>query len=190
MSNKAVSNNPYESPQTSTDVEYIDSYKPKIFTTKGRIGRLRYLAYSMIYNFLVMFLIGIVSSVMMPMLSNGNTGESGVVILLIIGMVYLPVILVFFIAARRRLHDLDHTGWFSLLMIVPVINMMFGLYLLFASGSPQANQYGPPPQTNSVLEIIIGLVAPIVITGILVAIAIPAYQGYVEKAKQAQSVSP
>jgi len=182
--------NPYESPLTSEGLTQLDSYKPKIFTTKGRIGRLRYLAYSMIYNFIIMFLMGIMSAILIPMLASNDSGEPGAAMAIMMILLYVPVILTFFIVARRRLHDLDRTGWLTLLMIVPLINVLFGLYLLFGSGSPETNKYGPPPQANTALEIIIGLIAPIVIIGILAAVAIPSYQDYVERAKQAQTQAP
>ena len=190
MSNGQDENNPYESPLTSEGLTQLDSYKPKIFSVKGRIGRLRYLAYSMLYNFILMFLVGIMSAILIPVLANNESGEPGVAMTIVMILFYVPVILTFFIVARRRLHDLDRTGWLTLLMIVPIINALFGLYLLFGPGSPQTNKYGPPPQANTALEIIIGLIAPIVIIGILAAVAIPSYQQYVEKAKQAQAQVP
>ena len=181
MSNEAIGSDPYESPQTSPDIEQLDSYKPEIFSTKGRIGRLRYLAYSMIYNFIIMFLIGILSAILIPMVA-GDEGESGAMMVVVMALIYLPVFAVFFIVARRRLHDLDRTGWLTLLMFVPLINVIFGLYLLFGSGSPGMNKYGPAPQENTALEIIICLIVPIFI-GILAAIAIPSYQDYANRAQ-------
>ncbi|MBR2519581.1 MAG: DUF805 domain-containing protein [Selenomonadaceae bacterium] len=45
----------------------------------------------------------------------------------------------------RRLHDLNKTGWLALLVLVPVVNVFFALYLLFAPGSVGANDYGADP---------------------------------------------
>ena len=45
----------------------------------------------------------------------------------------------------RRLHDLNKTGWLALLMLVPVVNTIFSLYLLFAPGTVGANDYGADP---------------------------------------------
>lgn len=45
----------------------------------------------------------------------------------------------------RRLHDLDKTGWLALLVLVPVVNAFFVLYLFFAPGTVGANDYGADP---------------------------------------------
>ncbi|MFK5950732.1 MAG: DUF805 domain-containing protein [Methylococcales bacterium] len=187
MNDETASNNPYESPQTTAGINQLESYKPEIFSAKGRIGRLRYLAYSMIYNFLIMFFLGILMAIMIPMLNNSDTGEASPMMTLVMVLMYLPVFYIFFIVARRRLHDLDRTGWLSLLMLVPLINVIFGLYLLFGAGSSGTNKYGPPPQPNSAVEIVVGLIAPVVIIVILAAIAIPSYQDYVQRAQEVQT---
>lgn len=45
----------------------------------------------------------------------------------------------------RRLHDLNKTGWLCLIMLIPVINTLFGIYLLFAPGTVGYNDYGADP---------------------------------------------
>ena len=42
----------------------------------------------------------------------------------------------------RRCHDLDKSGWFSLLLGIPVINIFFGCYLTFVRGTIGPNKYG------------------------------------------------
>lgn len=45
----------------------------------------------------------------------------------------------------KRCHDLDKTGWFVLLLAVPLLNAVVLLYLLFARGTYGDNAYGPDP---------------------------------------------
>lgn len=49
----------------------------------------------------------------------------------------------------RRLHDLGHSGWFSLLMFIPIVGpfLWLGLFIYcgFFSGQPGENKYGPAP---------------------------------------------
>lgn len=44
----------------------------------------------------------------------------------------------------RRLHDLDTSGWWSLLSLLHIIGGFFIIFLAFMQGSPEKNYYGPP----------------------------------------------
>ena len=44
----------------------------------------------------------------------------------------------------KRLHDLNHSGWFSLILYLPVVNFFLLLYLAFRRGLPVENQFGYP----------------------------------------------
>jgi hypothetical protein len=66
--------------------------------------------------------------------------------------------------------------------LVPLANLIFW----FLPGTDGSNRYGPPPPPNSALVIVVGLVVPILLVAVMAAIAIPAYQSYVERARAAQ----
>ena len=61
-------------------------------------------------------------------------------------------VLLWFIIAQsvKRLHDSDHSGWYLLLIIVPVLGQIFALYLLYLlfmkDGFAYENTYGPDPK--------------------------------------------
>ena len=55
--------------------------------------------------------------------------------------IFLPPLLA---VSVRRLHDSDRTGWFVLLLFVPLINL-FCLALLCLPGTPGSNRYGAQP---------------------------------------------
>ncbi|MBV8634011.1 MAG: DUF805 domain-containing protein, partial [Burkholderiaceae bacterium] len=135
-------------------------------------------------NFVIMFFFGILAAVMIPGMGHGNSAGAGLVFLLL-GVL---VVATSFIYTRRRLHDLDQTGWLSLLLFVPLIGFFFSLYLLFAPGTDGSNSYGPAPakQSGGIIWVIIAIPVFIALIGILAAIAIPAYQGYVNKARAAK----
>ena len=54
---------------------------------------------------------------------------------------------------KRRLNDLDKSGWWQLLYLVPIVNILFALYLLFWPGTKGSNNYGLQPAKNSPLFI-------------------------------------
>ena len=171
--------NPYSAPNAAPELGE-ESYQPKIFSFGGRIGRLRYLTYSMIYNVVLYFVVGIATAVFLPMLSEGN-----MVLGIALVLFYIAALAMFVVLASRRLHDLDKSAWLLLLFIVPLANFILALYMIFASGTEGSNKFGLAPVKNHP-ALWLGLLGPFVFMGILAAVAVPAYQDYVERAKAAQ----
>lgn len=63
------------------------------------------------------------------------------------GYVLCAVFLFFYgIQVIKRLHDVNLSGWFALLILIPSINFIFFLYLLFAGGTIGMNKYGYDPK--------------------------------------------
>jgi uncharacterized membrane protein YhaH (DUF805 family) len=183
--------NPYSTPDAALENEQQEFYQPKIFSFKGRIGRLRYMAYGIGTYFVVM-------AVFMPilggtMLMGGSMpvpGEGGISIPMIAAMVifYIAVILLSVAFGKRRLNDLNRSGWWILILIVPLVNLLMTIYILFFPGSSEANDFGPPPVANSLGVKILGWLFPVIfLLGIVAAIAVPQYQQYVSQAGQAQT---
>lgn len=177
-------NNPYSAPDAVLTVPMTDdTYEPSMFSLHGRIGRLRYLAYSFLLS-LVMMAIGAAITGIVAAIT-----QSPIAIMVTAGVfVYIPSFFIAFVLAKRRLNDLDRTGWLSLVMLVPLVNLILALYMIFGAGTPAENRFGPRPAKNSRAVVICGLLLPVLIAviGILAAIAIPAYQDYVVRAKAAQ----
>ena len=47
--------------------------------------------------------------------------------------------------AVRRLHDLNLSGLWYLLVLVPLLGFLLNLVLAFLPGNPGENRFGPPP---------------------------------------------
>ena len=45
----------------------------------------------------------------------------------------------------RRCHDHGHSGWAILVGLIPIIGIVFFIYLGFIKGKDEPNQYGPSP---------------------------------------------
>ncbi len=175
--------NPYESPKSNPATSSEQTYPPKIFALNGRIGRLRYLAYGMLATVLTMFVMGILSAILIPMIASSGMSESMMVVLMLI--LYMPLIVFSIIFMKRRLNDLDKSGWWQLLAYIPLLGIIFALYMVFWPGTKGSNNYGLQPEKNSALLVIAGLILPVILIGILAAIAVPAYQDYAQRAQQA-----
>lgn len=190
MNNAITQENPYESPDYIEKNTSDERYQPKIFSLNGRIGRLRYFAYSWLYNVLSMVIMGILVAIFIPALTEGDPEAPNGMMFAIMGLLYLPVFFCFIVAARRRLHDLNSNGWLSLLVLVPLVNFFFAIYLLVWPGTSETNDYGPRTTSNPVLLILIGLLGPIMVIGVLAAVALPAYQDFLALSQQAPLQAP
>ena len=45
----------------------------------------------------------------------------------------------------RRLHDKDRSGWWLLIVLVPIIGILLLLYWFVTRGTPGSNRFGPDP---------------------------------------------
>lgn len=183
-------NNPYNAPgaDLSQHQSGAGTYDPEVFAVNGRIGRLRYLAYSVLLGLLSMVVVFIVAAIggVIAALTKSQT-----LMMVMIFLAYIPVLAVTFILAKRRLNDMDYSGWLSLLTLIPFVGILVYLWLIFGSGDAEANKYGPPPSANSGLVIAGACIMPlflVAIIGILAAVAIPAYQQYTLKAQAAKAL--
>jgi uncharacterized membrane protein YhaH (DUF805 family) len=52
----------------------------------------------------------------------------------------------------RRLHDLDRSGWWLLIVLIPLIGLIVLIYWYVQPGTPGTNQFGPPPTTVPALS--------------------------------------
>lgn len=50
----------------------------------------------------------------------------------------------FFICSVKRFHDLNMSGWLSVLILVPFVGFIFGIFLTFIAGTDGVNSYGDP----------------------------------------------
>ena len=119
----------------------IDWAKQNIFTTEGRLNRLKYFQYTLLVS-LACGVLEIVAVVLASKITGWNEGW----FLSAIGFAAsLPMFFGNAMVSVRRCHDLNMSGKWVLLSVVPIVNLLFGIYLLFAKGNYGFNQYGPDP---------------------------------------------
>jgi uncharacterized membrane protein YhaH (DUF805 family) len=172
--------NPYRAP--SVDVSSMiddgtyDQTNP--LSPKGRFGRLSYLAW--------IFLVGIAMYAVMAVLgvaifgasmfTSGANGVPGAGMALLLPL-ELVAFVFFALIAIRRLHDCNASGWWLLLIVVPLVNVVFGLFLVLKAGSEGGNRFGSPRLTRGwerVLAYInIGFMVLALVGGIVAAVVIP-----------------
>jgi uncharacterized membrane protein YhaH (DUF805 family) len=168
--------NPYRAPAAAV-ADAADEYQPvNIYSASGRIGRARYIAYTLGLSILFGL---VVAGVAGALGAAGSAGLAGIATIVI----YLGLLVWMFRLTIQRAHDFNTTGWLSILMLIPLVNLLFW----FIPGTDGENRFGGKTPPNSVLVLIAAWLVPIVfIGGILAAIALPAYSDYVKRAQAKQ----
>lgn len=119
----------------------MEGIKEKYFTTYGRLNRWPYFVRGSILAIIV-FLIDLVIDP--PAVFNGGWVAVPSVSW-ILNCLKVLFIIPSFTLIIRRLHDLNYSGWWALLVFVPCVNFILGIYLTFFSGTVGENRFGADP---------------------------------------------
>ena len=139
---------PYAPPRSVVGDDLPEYASLKVFTINGRIGRLRYLAWTLVLTVAMLVAGGIIATAGFAVATASPT--AGMILGALLGFALCVAILVVSVQIGvQRLHDLGWSGWLYLLNLVPLVNSIFPLLLLVLPGNPGANQYGAPPPRNS-----------------------------------------
>ena len=122
---------------SSADKEAV--FKELFFTSKGRLNRKSYIYRSIFLSLVLCVVQGVLTFA-------ANTIGA---LELLFAVVAFGFSLFGFVSnimmGVRRLHDLDLSGWWMLLLCVPLINFFFAIYIYFFKGTEGPNQYGEDP---------------------------------------------
>ena len=156
------------------------------FKASGRFGRLSYAAWTFLFSLVIGIAVVIIAFTFGFTSSQELTGLSTAG-MIVIAILYIVCLYVSFVFTIRRLHDRNNTGWLSLLMLIPAVNLIFMIYLFAAKGTEGNNDYGPKRPTlgwERVLGWIYIILIPLALVFAVVAtIMSPTYEGYVEKSE-------
>lgn len=102
-------------------------------TSADRLGRVRFITYTIsLYSIFFLISILILISIENPSAWDDAYGVIRV-IWVFVGLPYFLIRIV-----RPRLHDMGMSGWFGLLLFIPVINLVMLLALMLAPGQAKA----------------------------------------------------
>lgn len=104
----------------------------------GRTSRKQYWMFAL-FSFLISLGLSIVENVMGLKASAASTGILSSIYSLVI---FLPSLGL----AVRRLHDLNKSGWWLLMLFVPIVGWIVLLVFMLTMGDQAENQYGKQPQ--------------------------------------------
>src|SRR5262245_7995065 len=122
----ATAANPYRAPAAAVADNVTEEYgEVSLFSASGRIGRARYIAYGM----------GVYIAVMAVIVVGALLGTLGFVVM---AVGYIAMLVMMFMLTIQRCHDFNTTGWLSLLVLVPLANLLF----LIVPGTDGENRFG------------------------------------------------
>ncbi|MFJ4251423.1 DUF805 domain-containing protein [Pseudomonas sp. DTU12.3] len=139
---------PYAPPRANVGESLPAFATLKPFSVEGRIGRLRYLAWSMVLTLVTLPIIGIFALIALGLVGADST--SGLIIGGIFAVfLFLALLIASIMFSVQRLHDIGWSGWLWLLTLVPFVGSFFPFVVMIVPGNSVANRYGPPPPPNS-----------------------------------------
>jgi uncharacterized membrane protein YhaH (DUF805 family) len=118
---------------------FIKCLTSKYFTFQGRAQRSEFW-YFVLFYLVVLFIAGLIDGLAgFTYVIDGAEGDEdrGILTTIIIILTFLPYLSV----AIRRLHDLNRTGWWLWLLIVPIVNFYLIVLLCF-QGTVGSNHFG------------------------------------------------
>ncbi len=115
-----------------------------IFTTKGRINRGRFFKF-----YILVTLMGATATFVTSCMATLLTGDPNGTLVKMITITWAVLATAgACMLMVRRLHDLNKNGAFFLVSFIPVVGLIFIVYLFFAEGQVGWNQYGADPLTE------------------------------------------
>ena len=155
VGNKYFPRSPVFQWSTPNDASFKTAFKDNYFNFTGRLNRWPYIARNILLSSIVSFIFGILfipaQILFWPILFGLGYHDVGAglifvglcgLALLVIGIFFMLCYISLYV---KRCHDLGHSGWMVLLMLIPLINFCLILYLFFAKGTRGPNEYGEDP---------------------------------------------
>ncbi|MGE8155139.1 DUF805 domain-containing protein [Pseudomonas vancouverensis] len=146
--NASEPTSPYAPPRANVGEAVAEFATLKPFSFEGRIGRLRYLAWTMVLTLILLAVCSTFALIALGLISADSTAG-----LILGGLLALILFVAFaFVSIQitvQRLHDIGWSGWLWLLNLVPFVGSIFPFVTMIMPGNKVGNRYGPPPPPNS-----------------------------------------
>jgi uncharacterized membrane protein YhaH (DUF805 family) len=119
---------------------YLEAVKNKYAVFDGRAHRQEFW-YFILFYFLIYFALSIVDQVTGTFSMETGAG-------LLSGIYALAMLVPSLAVGARRLHDTGRSGWWQLLMLIPILGGLILIFFFVLDSEPGDNQYGPNPKSS------------------------------------------
>ena len=86
-------------------------------------------------------------SVILGLFANAGMYLSQSAGLFLSSVIYLAIYLPIMEATVRRLHDIDKSGWYILIGLIPILGWIYMIVILSRKGTNGSNRFGEQPVT-------------------------------------------
>ena len=121
---------------------YLEVLK-KYAVFDGRARRQEYWMF-ILFNIIITAVLALIDSLIGTVIRQAGFG-------LLQGLYDLAVLIPSIALTVRRLHDTGRTGWWILIVLIPVIGGIVLLIFMLLDSEPGENQYGPNPKTQEAI---------------------------------------
>lgn len=140
---------PYAPPRSQAVVATDEYSDLQLWGVTGRLGRMRYIAWTFVGTLLTLPLFGLAAAFFAVSMT------AGFIAIAVAVLAAIPLLVFNIQVTVKRLHDVGWSGWLVLLCLVPIANLVVYVVALFVPGTPGRNQYGAPPPANSTAVVVL-----------------------------------
>ena len=132
----------------------MEKIKELYFTFSGRIDRGQFILGQLgLIALIVVFtvLMGVMAAVPFGAHSQGQDMDFNITAIIIMLITFIAMIASFIGSVAlhiKRFHDIDMSGWWTLLAYLPYIGLLVSLIICFIPGTPGENRFGPALSSN------------------------------------------
>ncbi|MDD1017292.1 DUF805 domain-containing protein [Pseudomonas rubra] len=140
-------------------------FADQVMSPKGRIGRIRLLAWSLA------LLGAMIAGTLLVSLLVSWVWDDLAALVLVGALIARIMSMIFFV---KRLHDLNWSGWLCWLVLLPWVGNILLLLLLVMPGNRGENRFGPAPPPNSkAMVILASLWLVLIVAGVVLTVFRP-----------------
>ncbi len=147
MNTAASPHSIYSAPKAVIETE-VEEENSKWYSVHGRIGVIKNLAHVAVI-YLYFFAVFVAMEAIQPSDASSEATVAQLVVLGIIAITIFPVFYVGLCLWVKRFHDLEMSGWMFLVLFIPIIGGILGLYVTFKPGAADINLYGVKDTTKA-----------------------------------------
>ncbi len=119
------------------------SWLKEAFNTQWRWNRKKFILFQIVVFITILLLIFLL--VFGYIFTQGQSNLANILFFIWLLVILIPGTYIWILSYMKRLRDIWHTPWLSIISIIPYISFVFLFYCAVRKGTVGENKYGPDP---------------------------------------------